>query len=299
MHKKIIIAVVVTYNRKKLVKKTIDAIKNQSRKLDKIILIDNASSDGTHTELQTLGYCTDKSIEYVRMNENSGGAGGFNEGMKRALEANAEWIWVMDDDVAPEHDCLEQLLNWTYISECIHPRKYYPDGTEMKWETWLDIYSGSQTYLPCPSFRNGKQIFFTNVACFEGLLVSSRIVHTIGLPNQHYFIGHDDTLFGLKASFHTNVSVVSSAKINKLLQNNIQTPSWKDYYLTRNSFYLFKDACEYIGIQINFGHKIYFTSIRILRLLSRLIKNDARFFTSIHGLFDGCRYIFSKKISRP
>ncbi|WP_180374941.1 glycosyltransferase, partial [Escherichia coli] len=46
MSKKII-AIVVTYNRVKLLNKVIDALLLQTYKIDKIIVVDNNSSDGT------------------------------------------------------------------------------------------------------------------------------------------------------------------------------------------------------------------------------------------------------------
>jgi len=42
-----IAAVVVTYNRLELLKQCIDSIKNQTRKPDEIIVVNNSSTDGT------------------------------------------------------------------------------------------------------------------------------------------------------------------------------------------------------------------------------------------------------------
>lgn len=46
MDKKIV-AIVVTYNRKKLLKECLEAIYTQTVRIDTLILIDNASTDGT------------------------------------------------------------------------------------------------------------------------------------------------------------------------------------------------------------------------------------------------------------
>ena len=49
--KNTICAVVVTYNRKKLLGECLDALLHQTRPLDSIIVIDNASTDGTYEYL--------------------------------------------------------------------------------------------------------------------------------------------------------------------------------------------------------------------------------------------------------
>lgn len=46
-----VIAVVVTYNRKKLLLECLDAIFQQTYSISRLILIDNCSTDGTMNEL--------------------------------------------------------------------------------------------------------------------------------------------------------------------------------------------------------------------------------------------------------
>ena len=107
-------AVVVTYNRKELLLECMRGLLAQTRPLDAIYIIDNASTDGTPELLKEKGYINsafkEPNISYVRMPENTGGAGGFHEGIKRAYEDGCDWIWVMDDDVKAENDCLSQLM---------------------------------------------------------------------------------------------------------------------------------------------------------------------------------------------
>ena len=44
------------------------------------------------------------------MPENTGGAGGFHEGMNRAVAAGFDWLWLMDDDLLTAPDALETLV---------------------------------------------------------------------------------------------------------------------------------------------------------------------------------------------
>ena len=97
-------AVVVTYNRLAMLKDCIDALERQTVPCD-ILVIDNASTDGTAEFLEASA-----DIFHIRMKENTGGAGGFNTGMREAVKRGYRYVWIMDDDTIPYPDALEKLL---------------------------------------------------------------------------------------------------------------------------------------------------------------------------------------------
>ena len=72
-----VIAVIVTYNRKELLKECIEEL-TKNQEID-FMIIDNASTDGTADMVKN--YTSDK-LFYVNTGENLGGAGGFNFGIK-------------------------------------------------------------------------------------------------------------------------------------------------------------------------------------------------------------------------
>ena len=86
-----VVSVVVTYNRKDLLEECIDAIKEQSYNLDKIIIIDNNSNDGTFEMLEKKGYTKNEKFLIKRLETNIGGSGGFYEGMKIAREMDMDY----------------------------------------------------------------------------------------------------------------------------------------------------------------------------------------------------------------
>ena len=94
-----IVAVVVTYNRKELLKKVIASLRNQTIKVNGIIVVDNGTTDGTR---EWLG--SEQGLSVIHQ-DNVGGAGGFYRGIQEAMHTTAEWIWCMDDDVFPNSDC--------------------------------------------------------------------------------------------------------------------------------------------------------------------------------------------------
>ncbi|MDW8464040.1 MAG: glycosyltransferase [Geminocystis sp.] len=159
-------AIVVTYNRKKLLLECLEAIRRQTRPVQGIYIIDNASTDGTPEFLKENGYINELPPEnlakpwereftienlvdgkeirvyYVRMHENTGGAGGFHEGVKRAYEKGYDWLWLMDDDVEPLPDGLHKQLSYKHLGLCMHPTKVTIDGEIFPFEGILDIATG-------------------------------------------------------------------------------------------------------------------------------------------------------------
>ena len=72
-----IIALVVTYNRKALLKENIEALLAQDYSNFDILIVDNASTDGTKEFMEK--YKENKRIKYENTGANLGGAGGFHK----------------------------------------------------------------------------------------------------------------------------------------------------------------------------------------------------------------------------
>lgn len=105
-----IIATVPTYNRPQMLIRNIECLMHQTYPLDKIVIIDNASSSETWSTLKNLGYLQNSQIQYVKLDENVGASGGFATGVNLAIKNKADWIWLMDDDAFPEKNALSIIV---------------------------------------------------------------------------------------------------------------------------------------------------------------------------------------------
>ena len=98
--------VIVTYNRLEWLKKSLEKVLNQTEKFKEIIIVNNASNDGTKEYLNTI-----KEIKVLNMNSNLGGSGGFYAGMKYFIDNKFEgWLTIMDDDCLIEEKFVEKIL---------------------------------------------------------------------------------------------------------------------------------------------------------------------------------------------
>lgn len=238
-----VIAVVVTHNRIHQLKQIVEGLRQQTYSLHEIIIVDNDSKDGTGEWLATQN-------DLIAIHqENSGGAGGFHTGVKTALEQNADRIWLLDDDVLPEKNCLEALLSYADISKCVQPVRL-TQGDVMLWEErFLNVHTASIVSANNISFQNGKEYITTNTGCFEGMLIASEIVKKIGLPDERFFLAHDDLVYGYLASKYTNIVVTNKAVLHKLPSSFAKYDSLSYlYYSMRNLWlvneYLSKDFPE-------------------------------------------------------
>jgi rhamnopyranosyl-N-acetylglucosaminyl-diphospho-decaprenol beta-1,3/1,4-galactofuranosyltransferase len=183
-------AVVVTFNRKELLSECLDALLKQSKQLDAIFIVNNASSDGTKSYLQERGYFDNPVIKYIELTRNMGGAGGFHAGMDAAHKAAFDWVWVMDDDTEPYLDALERMETWKRYSQVIAIANLKVDRLGKETADGLRLLSkGSANTTPY------VEVQFSS---FVGLLIRCSAIESIGLPNPEFFIHNDDTEYCLR-----------------------------------------------------------------------------------------------------
>ncbi len=189
-----VIAVVVTYNRKGLLKECLESILNQSLSAQKIIVVDNASTDGTAEMIRKMKSETLRNtemIDYRLMKRNLGGSGGFYKGIELAKEEGADWIWIMDDDSIPETACLEELVNNTdnkisFLASCVYGIHNEPMNIPE-----IDIKPTKNGY-PYWHERLSDGLILIKNATFVSILINREAVKKCGLPCKDYFIWGDD-----------------------------------------------------------------------------------------------------------
>lgn len=237
-----IIAVVVTYNRRELLKRNIACLRLNTP-VSSIVVVNNGSTDGTGAWLDEQEDLT------VIHQENVGGSGGFYRGIQYAYQAGADWIWCMDDDVFPRPDCMEYLLPYTHEPGVgiLAPRRL------MAGQIFTNDFQKVNLSNPFASMyqqKLKKQVVNGPVdicgTAFEGLCISRKAVAEIGLPNKELFIFCDDTDYCLRAVLAGfRILYVPSALMDKekfFSNDNWEERSrkkkWKRFYQVRNSTYL-------------------------------------------------------------
>ena len=236
-----IAAVVVTYNRLAMLRQCVDALLGQTRMLD-IVIVDNASTDGTSEWAQSL---ENERICYRSTGENLGGAGGFHMGMRWAVEAGYDKIWIMDDDCLPKPKALETLLE----ADRALNGEYGWLSSRALWTDGSDCPMNIQRKTPYRDIDHFDQALIrSEMASFVSLFLRRETIVHYGLPIREFFIWADDWEYTRRISRHEPCYTVSASEVvHAMKQNtivNIATDSpermerYRCFY--RNDVYLYR-----------------------------------------------------------
>ena len=195
-----VVAIVVTYNRHELLIKCLDAILSQTYSVSKLLVVNNRSTDGTEKLFQEGGkYYGNSVIECLNLDKNIGGAGGFSTGIKYTDEkSDYDWVWVMDDDVIPQEDSLQELIN----AKELLTKKDKKIGFLAS-----EVYGLKGEFMNVPAVdtratENGYANWFEHLedgivsisnATFVSLLIPRKAIRAVGYPIADYFIWGDDS----------------------------------------------------------------------------------------------------------
>ncbi|WP_318242043.1 glycosyltransferase [Arthrobacter gallicola] len=207
--------VIVTFNRSSYLRGLLESVAALDPAPEQVIVVDNASTDDTAEVLAGLQPEFPVPLSVERLTENTGGSGGFAAGVARALDAGAQWLWLMDDDVEVLPGALGALGKWTATYDCIHGRRLDDAGNPFFWQHRFLPFLGIHVPVRGNVFAD-RPVFATNVGCFEGMLVSARVVRDIGLPDSRFFINGDDEIYGWLASLNHRVVYVNEFVLRKV-----------------------------------------------------------------------------------
>ncbi len=268
--------VIVTYNREQMLLECVNNAFNQTIRPDSIIIINNASTDGTKDYLK---YLQKQSNLYhiVDLPQNIGGAGGFAKGIEYALQKNIDCILLIDDDAMIALDYMERILQLRHQ----YPQYKAFAGTVITDGNIETSHRRNMTRVGLMSKNCKEQSyvqpwFLCDIASFCGMVVDSGMVRQIGLPHAEYFIWYDDTEYSLRIHQYSQFFVVTKAKlIHKTIGEPKTYPrryNWKEYYAVRNRLLMVREHGNPIDKVVNFIH--IFIHVIIRNWLFGLIRKD-------------------------
>jgi len=245
-------ALVITWNRKDLLTECVGAILAQTHPIDRLLIVDNGSTDGTRDHLEECGYLNHPKVEYFRFEANGGPAFGFNFGFQQALRGAHNWLWVMDDDVIPRSDALERLL--TAFDENFKESRSIgflvsvalaPNGGVMN-VPQPDLRLSSTGYADWNHLLE-KGLAKIRKATFVSILFPMTTLEDFGLPRKDFFIWGEDIDYTMAVTEHRPGYQVGASKVVHCRASS-KPPSIRYesdpkrtkllFYYYRNQFYL-------------------------------------------------------------
>jgi len=245
-------SVTLAYNAKALVVRQIEALLRQAESLREIIVVDNASSDGT-AEFVAATY---PKVTIIRLPTNEGAGGGYAAGLQYAVfEKNHDWVWTLDQDSVPGPDALSKLLAaWEETKR---------GKVGLIAPLWIDAATGipGSAYRwhdkPVPMSRADLEspLSFVDMVISSGSMIRNDAVRAAGLPRKDFFMDWADYEYCLRLRRlgfqivlatkclmpHTVGSPRSVRLLGKTRLRHNHAP-WREYYKVRNrAFFLWHE----------------------------------------------------------
>ena len=236
-----VVAVVVTWQRLDLLRQALAGVLGQDRPPDAVVVVDNASTDGTASVVAA----EHPEVDLLVLRRNTGGAGGFAAGLQRALERHdADHVWLLDDDTVPTPGALGALLDaWAGLRgdppALVASRVVWHDGREHPMNT------PRRSPLVGPAGRAAA----ADIGCepvrsasFVSVLIDAEAVRAVGLPLADYFLWNDDfeyttRLLRGRAGLRCPASTVTH--LTRTFGASDADPGPRFYYEVRNKVWLF------------------------------------------------------------
>jgi GT2 family glycosyltransferase len=224
-----------------MLQECLSSLLRQTRPLDEVLVVNNASTDGT-AQVLTSDF---PQVRVLTLPENIGGSGGFHKGIQLAYDAGFDWVWVMDDDAQPHPDALSRLLMHQDDADVLVPFLQDQTGRLYGPTLWL----GRNVTLDPKSVKGNTKV---DLFPFVGPLIECKVVQRVGLPRKDFFILFDDHEYALrikKAGLTTLLipkSIIyhnpaggrrQASFLGKEVWRKPLQPAWKSYYSTRNYLY--------------------------------------------------------------
>jgi GT2 family glycosyltransferase len=294
-------AVVVTRNRPALLKRCLAAIDSQTFPAIQLVVVDNASDEPTRALLAVEAARRDGSFHSIRLEENTGGAGGFHAGMHACLSLPCTHMWLMDDDCEPDSEAVAELV----LAAAIVGEDSVLGGNivDLNGES-VNVQPVSERLgtncAPQYPLHLADGLLEMCTLTFVSFLVSVDLVRKAGLPLKQFFIWGDDTEYSCRLARFTKLYQVGKSKTRHLKSGDNSQSICKEqdrdkisqyHWFYRNRFFI---NLKYDGLVSKNTLQFIFRSFRDVSLSIRsrrfaLLKCQ----TILYGLCSGMVFALS------
>jgi rhamnopyranosyl-N-acetylglucosaminyl-diphospho-decaprenol beta-1,3/1,4-galactofuranosyltransferase len=200
-------AVVVTFNRKQQLGACLRSISEAKRTPARIIVVDNASTDGTPAFVEQQF----PNVELIRLRTNGGCAGGFKTGILAALKSVHDFVWLMDDDHTAEPDTLAHLLEAAQATgfDFVGPVLLTPGHSDALATRYPDGSGYCSSYADLMSSLASAPFIQRFPTPFNGVLYRADALRMLGPPDDRLFIRGDDLDYWLRMQEGTFTAIIA------------------------------------------------------------------------------------------
>ena len=289
-----------TFNEGHVIDRTLAALLTQSHHVDKVLLVDNASTDNT------LQRDFPETVQVIRFDENRMTSDPIIKAMEYAREHGYDWVWILNGDSAPRPDSLKKLLDFYQgLDEAARAR------------TWLvaslpiDAKTGNRDqgfYVTTRGLRrarpeNNDSVYECDATIWSGSLYRMDAVNEVGMPRSDYAMDMAEIEYGYRGRRHGYRAFMHQASV---LDHNVGGPSmeiaparlgpfrftlvelrpFRCYYVTRNVVHFWLHVYDSPGV-LSTAYWVGKTAKLFLNFLVRPFTRWRQITACLRGMWDG------------
>jgi hypothetical protein len=198
-----VVVVVLSWNRRVDTLACLRSLAAVSEPELQTIVVDNASIDGTVEAVRAEF----PAVELIVNDANLGFAEGNNVGIRRALEAGAEWVLILNNDVEVEPGFLVPLLEEASRRPgvgALSPLILFGPPSETIWFAGARYdprkgYNGRQRGYGEVADARFEEVWETDRICGAAMLVPRAVLEKVGGFDSELFAYYEDTDWSLRA----------------------------------------------------------------------------------------------------
>lgn len=279
--------VVLNYKVSELILKCIDSIRKSDYENLLIIVVDNNSGDGVEQGLRVKG--EGSRVIFIQNKENLGYTGGNNEGIKKALDMQSDYVFILNPDTIIKQNTIRELVAGGESNQAgiIGPKIYFENSKKIWFaggivdiNNVLGSHKGVDEEDSGQYDKNEETEYVTGAA----MMVKSEVFKKIGLFDEKYFLYYEDSDFcfrarkaGFKIMYIPKAVVFHANAKSTGLGSPLQ-----DYFITRNRMLFAK---KFLSFR---------TQLALFREAIRNLGNPVRrlaFFDFLTGNFEKGNYL--------
>lgn len=237
--------IICNYNKVEYVLKCIETVFNSEYDDFDLFMVDNGSTDSSVEKVRdTYG----EAVKIIANKENLGGSGGFNSGLRAAMEKEYSYVMCLDNDVQVTPKAVGELRNFLQThpnvgmvgSKVFHLQKpMYVQ--QMGLNIRFDTFSAETLYADVLDHESIPEVVYCDTVAACSLMMPMKVLREVGVMPEDNFIYWDDMEWGFRVKQKGyQVAAIAASKVYHEMSANVRRETtFSTYYLWRNQLNFF------------------------------------------------------------
>lgn len=197
----LVFAIILNWNGYEDTIACIESVQKSSYSNFKILIIDNASTDGSVDKIKRIF----PSVDLIVNNSNIGYAGGNNIGILRAMSEKSDFVLILNNDTIINSDAIGKMVEFSMNMHgigLVGPKVMYSDSNVIQSIGITNIIHNTGHNIGHGEEDSGRYREPLEVDAVNGsaMLISREVIDNVGLIDETFFLYYEDTDYCMRVS---------------------------------------------------------------------------------------------------